>query len=275
MLPCSARQRDPVSLAAGGERQLRGKLVLSAPARRTAAAPGPCQASSGGVSRRPGSRPPPAGEGPRRAAAALQTARSQLSEGSAALAVGAACLCQAAGTAGLGGLRRSAPLASQSRNKSQPRKRPRGLPGAGFLFCSPQPPGKGRPLPSGSRWRRRGEPGRRAPRGPPRRPRSSGASQRGGGRQSAFPRPLLETAAHCGAAAVGVCYSPPPPTGPPPPGAGNFLAALSGEQRGRHGPTGARGSRAFFPFFSSSFPLSMPSLHVSLSPSPRPPRDPP
>ncbi|XP_068864590.1 spidroin-2-like [Aphelocoma coerulescens] len=67
--------------------------------------PGPARRPRRGLA---AARLPPAGGGPRRAAAALQTARSQPAEGGAALAAGAACPCQAAGTAGLGGPERSA-----------------------------------------------------------------------------------------------------------------------------------------------------------------------
>lgn len=85
-----------------------------------------------------------AGEGPRRAAAALQTARSQLSEGGAALAAGGACPCQAAGAAGLGDAGLSVLPGSQSRNKNPAPQTPPRFAQRRFVLFLPAVSGEGR-----------------------------------------------------------------------------------------------------------------------------------
>lgn len=264
--------------AAGGERLLRGKRALSAPARRTAAALGSCQPSPGRGWPPPASRPQagrqarapgvqpllckPHDRSSRRAARRWQPAVPARAKPRAQR-----------GSAALGSALRSA---AKAEIKTQLRKRPRGLPSAGLSFSSPQSPGKGGLLSSGSRRPRKAGPGEasfaRAP--PSRRPRSRGRSQPG--REAGLPSPPVGNrraprSRCCGGGPVPNTSPTSLPTGPPPPGAGNVLAALSREQRGRYGLRGARGPRASFPssspFLSLPFPLPFPG------PSTVPPRE--
>ncbi|XP_053857588.1 collagen alpha-1(III) chain-like [Vidua macroura] len=222
-LPCSARQRDPVSLAAGGERRSRGKRALSAPARRTAAAPGPCQASPEGLGHRPA---PARGRGPPACSRCFAN-RTIAARGGRRGAGSRRCL--PVPSRGHSGARR--PRALRSPAKAEMKASSANAPG---LCLAPVSPFLPRSLsPVGAARGVGGSRGAELSLGPPVDP---------------YPRADSEPSR----ASLALCWKPPRGArpwrrrGPPHPpksdrgDAGNVASELSGEQRGRHSLSGAR-----------------------------------